>query len=107
MSRSATKAKPISLDKPQEPVKHVNNIMRHNYRPLNEREQSAIKAVKDVGLRFVELLHEIGETDHFVRGGQQMPIEVTEDTKQASRELALAQTHIEQAVMWATKHCSR
>jgi hypothetical protein len=72
----------------------INNIMRHEYRVLSEDEKRLMQALKDRGLDFVNLLHEIGDTDP------------TGD-RQASRELALAQTKIEEAVMWAVKHITR
>jgi hypothetical protein len=60
----------------------INNVMRHGYRVLSDREKEAMQAVKDEGLRFYELIDGIGN----------------------SRELALAKTKIEEAVMWAVKH---
>ncbi len=72
----------------------VNNVHRHNYRILSESEKEAMKAVKDLGLDFSNLLHGIGETDP---AGDRL----------ASRELSLAQTKIEEAVMWAVKHITR
>lgn len=60
----------------------VNNVMRHNYRVLTEAEKAQMQQIKDKGLEFVELLHSIG----------------------SSRELSLAITKMEEAVMWATKH---
>lgn len=72
----------------------VNNIMRHEYRVLTNDEKMQMQAVKDAGLAFVVLLHSIGET-------------APAHDRQASRELSLAQTAIEEAVMWATKHITR
>ena len=69
----------------------VNNVMRHNYRVLSEEEKEFMQRLKDDGLSFVTLLHEVGRTNP------------TED-RQASRELSLAQTKIEEAVMWAVKN---
>lgn len=63
----------------------TNNVMRHEYRKLTEVEKAAMKTVKDKGLRFVEFLDEVGQ----------------------SRELSLAKTRIEEAVMWATKHITK
>ena len=71
----------------------VNNVMRHNYRVLSDVEKHHMQTLKDVGLAFVTLLHSIGGTDSI---GQQ-----------GSRELSLAQTKIEEAVMWAVKHITR
>lgn len=60
----------------------VNNVMRHEYKVLNEDEKAAMQKVKDDGLAFHEFLDSLG----------------------GSRELALAKTKIEEAVMWAVKH---
>jgi hypothetical protein len=59
-----------------------NNTVRHNYRVLNDAEKAQMVALKDKGLEFIELCKSIG----------------------SSRELALAITNAEQAVMWAVKH---
>lgn len=63
----------------------VNNVMRHAYRVLSDAEKAQMQAVKDKGLEFYELIESIG----------------------ASRELSLAKTASEEAVMWATKHITR
>jgi hypothetical protein len=60
----------------------VNNSVRHQYRVLNEAEKANVVAVKDTGLHFLELIAGLG----------------------ASRELSLAKTKAEEAVMWAVKH---
>ena len=60
----------------------VNNTMRHAYRVLSDAEKANMQAIKDEGLRFHELVSGIGN----------------------SREIALAKTKIEEAVMWAVKH---
>ena len=60
----------------------VNNVMRHAYRALTDAERAQMQAIKDEGLRFHEMIEGIG----------------------ASRELSLAKTKIEEAVMWAVKH---
>lgn len=59
-----------------------SNVMRHEYKQLSEDDQAKIKAVKDKGLEFWELVNSLGN----------------------SRELSKAKTEIEDAVMWATKH---
>lgn len=74
----------------------INNIMRHNYRVLNDEEKQAMLAVKDFGLAFHRLLHKIGGTNPDVAEG---PL--------GSRHLSLAGTAIEEAVMWATKHITK
>lgn len=63
----------------------VNNVMRHEYRVLDDDEKADMQAIKDVGAGFYEVLELIGE----------------------SRELSLAKTKIEEAVMWAVKHITR
>lgn len=72
----------------------VNNVMRHAYRVLTDAEKAQMQKLKDDGLAFVELLHAIGGTD-------------PAGDRHASRELSLAQTKIEEAVMWAVKHVTR
>lgn len=63
----------------------VNNVMRHEYRVLSDHEKAQMQSVKDMGLNFHEQLSIIGE----------------------SRELSLAKTKIEEAVMWAVKHITK
>lgn len=63
----------------------VNNVMRHEYRVLNDVEKMHMKLLKDKGLEMFELCKNIG----------------------SSRELSLAQTKIEEAVMWAVKHITK
>ena len=60
----------------------VNNTMRHQYRVLSDAEKINMAAIKDKGLEFHELVSGIGN----------------------SREISLAKTKIEEAVMWAVKH---
>lgn len=60
----------------------VNNTMRHKYRVLSDEEKAAMQKVKDMGLEFHSYLDSYG----------------------ASREISLAKTKIEEAVMWAVKH---
>ena len=62
----------------------MNNIMRHKYVALSSERSLQILAVKDAGLAFWQQCDSLGH----------------------SRELALAKTKIEEAVMWATKHLS-
>ncbi len=59
----------------------VNNTMRHQYRVLNDAEKANMQAVKDEGAKFHELVSGLGN----------------------SREISLAKTKIEEAVMWAIK----
>ena len=63
----------------------VNNVMRHEYRVLSEEEKHVMQALKDKGLEMYELIASIGK----------------------SRELSLALTKTEEAVMWAVKHLTR
>lgn len=63
----------------------ANNVMRHEYRLLSEIEKNLMQTIKDKGLEFWQMLDATGE----------------------SRELSLAKTRIEEAVMWAVKHITR
>lgn len=63
----------------------VNNVMRHEYRVLSDAEKAQMQAIKDKGLELHELIKGIG----------------------TSRELSLAATKTEEAVMWAVKHITR
>lgn len=60
----------------------VNNVMRHQYRVLNDAEKATMVAVKDRGEELLALIKSLG----------------------ASRELSIAATRTEEAVMWAVKH---
>ena len=72
----------------------INNVMRHEYRVLSDQEKQLMRRLKDAGLAFVQILHEAGGTE-------------PTGERQGSRELSLAQTNIEQAVMWGVKHLTR
>lgn len=63
----------------------ANNAVRHTYRVLTDDEKAQMVALKDIGAAFIAKCREIG----------------------ASRELALAVTNAEQAVMWAVKHVTK
>lgn len=63
----------------------VNNAMRHQYRVLSDDEKAQMQALKDKGLELHQLIESIGK----------------------SRELSLAATKTEEAVMWAVKHITR
>jgi len=63
----------------------VNNVMRHQYRVLSDAEKVQMQAIKDKGLELWGLIGGCGE----------------------SRELSLAKTKAEEAVMWAVKHLTR
>ena len=60
----------------------VNNVMRHEYKVLTEAEKSHMGHIKDLGLGMHDALTGYGQ----------------------SRELSLAKTKVEEAVMWAVKH---
>jgi hypothetical protein len=63
----------------------VNNVVRHEYRVLSDDEKAQMLKLKDLGLAFIQACDAIGQ----------------------SRELSLAKTNAEQAVMWAVKHVTR
>ena len=60
----------------------VNNVMRHAYRVLSDEEKAAMQKIKDDGLALHAFLDQLG----------------------ASRELSIAKTKVEEAVMWTVKH---
>lgn len=60
----------------------ANNAVRHTYRVLSDAEKAQMVALKDLGAAFIAKCNEIGK----------------------SRELSLAVTKAEEAVMWAVKH---
>ena len=55
----------------------MDNVMRHEYKVLSDAEKAWMKEVKDL------------------------------DVIGSSRELSLAKTKIEEAVMWAVKHITK
>jgi len=63
----------------------TNNVMRHQYRVLNDAEKAQMQALKDKGLELHALIESVGK----------------------SRELSLALTKTEEAVMWAVKHITK
>ena len=63
----------------------VNNTMRHAYRVLSDADKANMTSIKDMGLTFHDLVDGLGQ----------------------SREISLAKTKIEEAVMWAVKHITR
>jgi hypothetical protein len=63
----------------------ANNAVRHQYRQLSDAEKQQMVELKDLGAAFIAKCQEIG----------------------ASREMSLAVTNAEQAVMWAVKHVTR
>lgn len=71
--------------KSESDARTANNAVRHTYRVLSEEEKAQMVALKDLGAAFIAKCQEIG----------------------GSRELSLAITNAEQAVMWAVKHVTR
>ena len=63
----------------------INNVMRHQYRVLSDAEKDQMQKIKDLGLELHELFDSIG----------------------SSREISLAKTKVEEAVMWGVKHITR
>lgn len=63
----------------------VNNTMRHAYRVLTDDEKASMQKIKDDGLALHDLVAGLG----------------------TSRELSIAKTKIEEAVMWAVKHITK
>lgn len=59
-----------------------NSPMRHSYRVLSDEEKARMAALKDKGQELLDLIAECG----------------------GSRELSIARTKTEEAVMWAVKH---
>lgn len=74
-------SEPTTVDSKSD-ARTVNNVMRHAYRVLTDEEKAAMQRVKDDGLAFHTFLGTLGK----------------------SREISLAQTRVEEAVMWAVKH---
>lgn len=60
----------------------ANNAVRHEYRVLTPAEKQQMTQIKDIGAEFIAACREIGN----------------------GREMSLAITNAEQAVMWAVKH---
>lgn len=63
----------------------MSDPMRREYRPLTDVEKKTMDSVKSIGQNFYDACDLIG----------------------TSRELSLAKTKVEEAVMWAVKHISR
>jgi hypothetical protein len=60
----------------------TNNTVRHQYRVLSDEEKAQMLRIKDAGQALIDEINAAGK----------------------SRELSLALTNAEQAVMWAVKH---
>lgn len=63
----------------------ANNAVRHQYRILTDEEKAHMVALKDIGAEFIAKCQAIGN----------------------SREMSIAITNAEQAVMWAVKHVTK
>lgn len=63
----------------------VNNTVRHTYRVLTDEEKAQMLKIKDLGAELIDYCNTVGK----------------------SRELSIAITNIEQAVMWAVKHVTK
>ena len=82
MTTTSPPAAPASTVDSTSDARTVNNVMRHAYRVLSDEEKKAMQEVKDLGLALHEKIKSLGVT----------------------RELSLAATKVEEAVMWAVKH---
>lgn len=60
----------------------TNNAVRHQYRVLSDAEKAMMVSIKDKGQELLDLIGQCG----------------------GSRELSIARTKTEEAVMWAVKH---
>ena len=63
----------------------ANNVVRHAYRVLSDEEKAQMLRLKDIGAEFIAACQATGQ----------------------SRELSLAITKAEEAVMWAVKHVTK
>jgi len=63
----------------------ANNAVRHQYRKLTDEEKHQMVVLKDLGAAFISACQNAGD----------------------SRELSVAITNAEQAVMWAVKHVTK
>lgn len=79
---TARKEIPMSTVDSASDDRTANNSVRHNYRVLTDAEKAQMVELKDLGAAFLAKCDEIGQ----------------------SREMSLAKTNAEQAVMWAVKH---
>jgi uncharacterized protein YndB with AHSA1/START domain len=77
---SKAEAIPATSDK-----RTSNNVLRHEYRVLSDAEKASMKAIKDKGLELLDLIESCGN----------------------SRELSIAKTKTEEAVMWAVKSITK
>lgn len=80
-----TNIAPGSVDSASD-ARTVNNVMRHEYRVLSDLEKQQMRLIKDKAKDLHEFFDSVSSN---------------------SREMALAKTNLEQAVMWAVKHITR
>lgn len=73
-------------------TQNSGNDVRSQYRALSDGEKAQITNLKSLGQQFIDLCDQIGAETTV--GG-------------SSRELAIAKTNAEQAVMWAVKHVTK
>lgn len=66
------------------------NVMGHTREPLNAKHEELVRRVRDIGLEFYVLLHDAGGTD-------------PNEERFANRNLAIASSNVEDAVMHAVK----
>lgn len=83
-THSSDQSSPAGFDSASD-ERTKNNVVRHEYRVLTNTEKEQIMFVKDIGLRFIQYCKSLGD----------------------SRELSIAKTKAEEAVMWAVKHITR
>lgn len=62
-------------------MRTVNNTMRHQYRVLSDDEKASMLSIKDMGLSLHDMISRLGP----------------------GREVSIAKTKVEEAVMWAIK----
>jgi hypothetical protein len=63
----------------------INNTMRHKYCVLSDDEKAGMSNIKGLGLELYRAIAELGD----------------------SREISIAKTRLEEAVMWAVKHITK
>ena len=63
----------------------MTDVMRRKYKELNSAEKAEMQEIKELGEQFHTILGDLGDT----------------------REISLAKTKVEEAVMWAVKHITQ
>ena len=92
--REAVRAEFQSTDDARVDNSAPNNQLRHSFRVLSDAEKQLVSDIKDKGQELLALMHQAGCTR-------------ASEGKMGSRELSIAQTKTEEAVMWAVKHVTR